>query len=84
MAFTTELPQVIAPAPMPLILEWEHDGKFTPGFVVEETLDLTRFTAIGFVAVTNIWSTNATDFTYRWNGLVSHPAAFYRVGATLP
>jgi hypothetical protein len=63
-------------------LYWEHDGALTPGFVVEESTNLPHFYPIGFVPVTQIYSTNATNFTYRFPLTNNYPQAFYRVGAT--
>lgn len=91
-ATASEAPQVIQPPKPPLALYWEYDGVSTPGFVVEESTDLTNFVVVGSVAITNIWRTNVANpwgdgldqYTYRWEILSNHPAAFYRVGATLP
>ena len=66
-------------------LVWDHNGCFTPGFVVEQSTNLTTWTVIGFVSVTNIWQTNRSDmpYTYRFE-LTNQPPGrcFYRVGAT--
>lgn len=81
---TVLLLQPDAPMPLPVSfgLEWEHDGGWTSGFVIERSTNLPYWEQVGFVDVEAVHRINADDLTYRWQS-TNEPAqfAFYRVGA---